>query len=158
MSLANIHLILNHAPVFGVIFGIIILLYARLRSNRDIMVVGLGMFVLAALLTIPVYLTGDPAESDIRNLPTFSKSLVEEHEDSALWSFILVGALGLAALYGLTFAMRDRKPPKWLPILVMILSLMTTATFVRTAQLGGRISHPELRAGFPANPLIRANP
>jgi hypothetical protein len=157
MSLAHVHLMLNHVPILGVIFGIVILVYARVRNNRDIMVVGLGMFVIAAVLTIPVYLTGDPAAEDIRGMPFFSKALVDEHEDAAMWAFIWVGALGLAALYGLTFAMRDKKPPKWLPVLVMILSLMSIATFIRTAQLGGRIGHPELRPGFPANPLIRAN-
>jgi hypothetical protein len=143
---------LNHVPMLGVIFGILILLYARLRNNRDIMVVGLWMFVIAALLTIPVYLTGDPAKSDIRDLPTYVKSTVEEHEDAAMWAFIWVGVLGLAALYGLSFAMRDKKPPKWLPIVVIILSLMSTATFIRTAYLGGLVSHPELRAGFVAPP------
>jgi hypothetical protein len=152
MSLPHIHLMLNHAPIFGVIFGIVILLYARLRNNKDNMIVGLWMFVIAALVTIPVYLTGDPAKSEIRNLPTFQKPLVEEHEDAAVFAFIWVGVLGLAALYGLSFAMRDKKPPKWLPVVVILLSLMSLSTFLRTAQLGGRISHPELRSGFVAPP------
>lgn len=152
MSLPHLHLILNHVPMIGTIFGILILLYARLRNNRDIMIVGLWMFVIAAVLTIPVYLTGDPAKSDIRDLPTFSKAMIGEHEDAAVFAFIWVGALGLAALYGLSFAMRDKKPPKWLPIVVIILSLMTSATFIRTAYLGGLISHPELRPGFVAPP------
>jgi len=152
MSLPHLHLMLNHVPMLGVIFGILILLYARLRNNKDNMIVGLWMFVIAALLTIPVYLTGDPSESDIRNLPTFSKAMVEEHEDAAVWAFIMVGALGLAALFGLYLRYKDKKVPKWLPITVFILSLLTAATFVRTAQLGGLISHPELRSGFVAPP------
>jgi hypothetical protein len=153
MSLAHIHLILNHAPIFGTIFGFLILMYARLRNSREIMVVGLGMLVLAALLTVPVYLTGDYAASDIRQLPEFSKAAAEEHEDSAVWAFALVGALGLFALYGLTFAMKDKKPPKWLPIIVMVLSILSIAAFIRTAQLGGLINHPELRSGFVAPPF-----
>jgi hypothetical protein len=152
LTLPHIHLILNHVPMIGTIFGILILLYARWRNNKDNMTVGLWMFVIAAVMTIPVYLTGDPAKSDIRDLPTFSKTMVGEHEDAALWAFIVVGALGLAALFGLYFAMKDKKPPKWLPIAVLILSLLATATFIRTAQLGGLISHPELRAGFVAPP------
>jgi hypothetical protein len=154
MSLAHIHLMLNHVPMLGVIFGILILLYARLRNSKDNMTVGLWMFVIAAVITIPVYLTGDPAKSDIRELPTFSKSLVEEHEDAAVFAFIWVGALGLAALYGLFLRYKDKKVPKWLPICVLILSLMTTATFIRTAYLGGPISHPELRPGFVVPPQV----
>jgi uncharacterized membrane protein len=145
---------LNHVPMIGVIFGILILLFAKLRDNRDNMIVGLWMLVLAAVFTVPVYLTGDYAASDIREHPTFVKGMVEEHEDAAVWAFILVGALGVAALFGLTFAHRQKKPPKWLPVTVMILSLLTAATFIRTAQLGGLISHPELRSGFVAPPFL----
>ena len=84
MSFPHIHLLINHVPILGTIFGILILVYAHLRKSTDVMLVGLWMFVIAALMTIPVYLTGDSAASDIRNLPVFQKTLVHEHEEAAL--------------------------------------------------------------------------
>jgi len=62
MNWAHIHLSLNHLPVVGIIFGVLLLLLALLRKSEELKRVSLGVFVLTALIALPVYFTGEPAE------------------------------------------------------------------------------------------------
>jgi hypothetical protein len=40
-----------------------------------------GGFVLTALLALPVYFTGEPAEKVVERLPGVTEPLIEEHEN-----------------------------------------------------------------------------
>jgi len=62
MDLVHLHLMLNHAPVLGVIFGFLVLLAGTVSRSKAIAGVGLGLLIVAGILAIPVYLTGEPAE------------------------------------------------------------------------------------------------
>lgn len=152
MSLGHIHLMLNHVPMLGVVFGILVLLNAHFRKSHDLMRVALKMFVLAAVMTVPVFFTGDYAASDIRNLASFSKDLSNAHENTAVFAYIAVGILGVVALWGLWTVYRKKTLPKRFTALILVWSVITFGTFVYTAQSGGLINHPELRPGFVAPP------
>ena len=52
MSAAHIHLLLNHIPTLGSIFGLALLLYGMSRKSEDIMKASFGTFVITALVTI----------------------------------------------------------------------------------------------------------
>ena len=56
MTAAHVHLLLNHIPILGSIFGLLLLCYGMLRKSDEIKKTSLGIFVITALLTIPVYL------------------------------------------------------------------------------------------------------
>lgn len=58
---AHVHLIINHFPVAGVLGAMLLFLYGVVRKSREIKVVSLGVFVLLALITIPVFWTGEEA-------------------------------------------------------------------------------------------------
>jgi uncharacterized membrane protein len=150
MSLSHLHLMLNHVPMLGVIFGILLLLNAHFRKSHDILRVALKMFVLAALMTVPVFFTGDYAASAIRELPTFSKALSDAHENAAVIAYIAVGALGLMGVWGLFLFHKKRDLPKFFTKAIFVLSLVTAASFVYVANTGGVVNHPELRPGFVA--------
>jgi hypothetical protein len=45
--------------------------------------ISLGIFIIVALLAIPAYLTGEPTEELVENLPGVSKSSIEQHEEAA---------------------------------------------------------------------------
>jgi hypothetical protein len=52
---AHIHLMINHFPVVGVMGAILLFLYALIRKSEEVKMVSLGLFVLVALITLPVY-------------------------------------------------------------------------------------------------------
>ncbi len=69
MNQAHFHLILNHLPILGILFGLIILTGGFLTKNAAVKRTALGMFVLSAIFAIPAYLTGEGAEEVVENLP-----------------------------------------------------------------------------------------
>ncbi|HEX7295623.1 MAG TPA: hypothetical protein VF251_07710, partial [Pyrinomonadaceae bacterium] len=61
MSWVHLHLLLNHVPLLGAAFATFLLAFAMLKGSDELKKVSLGASVIAALIAIPVYLTGEPA-------------------------------------------------------------------------------------------------
>ena len=141
---------LNHIPVLGKAFCMELVGWALIQKSEELKRVSLGAFVIVALLAIPAYLTGEPAEEVIEHLPGISKATIEEHEDAATFAFAGVLAVGVAALGGLVFHWRAKPAPNWIVVVVLVLSVIVFAMMIRTANLGGLIRHPELRSDFRA--------
>ena len=141
LSPVHIHLLLNHIPVIGVFIGLFVLLYGTVKKSEDIKRASLLLFLLFALISIPVYLTGEPAEEVVEDLPGVSHDFIEEHEESALFSFISILALGLLSLIGLV--VRNQK----IYSVCLILALIAGGLVSWTANLGGQIRHSEIRSG-----------
>jgi uncharacterized membrane protein len=150
MNEAEVHLALNHLPLFGTLFGFLLLLLAVLRKSRDLKQAGLWLCLLAALGAIPVYLSGEPAEELVESVPGVNPDLIEEHEESALWALVGIEILGAASLAGLYLSRKTGGPPERLIHLCLVLALIAVAIVGRTAYLGGQIHHPEVRPGFQA--------
>ena len=136
---------LNHVPVLGTAFGLGLVGWALLRRSEELKRISLGIFIIVALLAIPAYLTGEPAEELVENLPGVSKSSIEQHEEAAQVAFAGVLIVGVAALGGLIFFRHDKAIPNWLAVIVLVLSLIVFTLMARTADLGGLIRHPEIR-------------
>src|SRR5688500_14191615 len=98
MNLTHVHLMLNHVPVLATAFGLGLLVLAAWRRSDEVKKVALGLFVVGALLAVPVYLTGEPAEDAVEQLPGVSKAIIEQHEDAAAVAFTAIAVLGVAAL------------------------------------------------------------
>jgi uncharacterized membrane protein len=153
MNGAHLHLLLNHLPVIGTIFGLLLLLFALLRKSEEVKRVALGVFVFAALAAVPTYLTGEPAEEVAEHLPGVAKALIESHEEAALFALIAAGLTGLVSLGGLFLSRRADKLPQWMVIAPLALALITSGLMGWTANLGGQIRHTEIRQDFnPASP------
>jgi hypothetical protein len=55
MNGAQLHLVLIHFPVAGVFFALLLLAYAFLRKNTDVLGVALGFLVLTGLAELTTY-------------------------------------------------------------------------------------------------------
>jgi uncharacterized membrane protein len=108
----------------------------------------LGLFIIIALLSIPAYLTGEPAEELVENLPGVDKASIEQHEEAAQVAFVGVLILGAATLVGLIFFGLGKSVPNSLSVIVLVLSLIVFVLMARTANLGGSIRHTEIRPDF----------
>ncbi|MEO6906615.1 MAG: hypothetical protein ABI210_01875 [Abditibacteriaceae bacterium] len=94
MNNAHLHLLLNHFPVLGVWFALAAMAVAFALRNVVMMRSSWVLLVLCALMTIPVYLTGEPAEDMVERLPGVSKPILEQHEDVAKPAMIGMLILG----------------------------------------------------------------
>lgn len=149
MSSAHLHLMLNHVPVIGAVFGILLLGIAVLRRSDEIGKVALGLFGLLGAVSVVVFLTGEPAEDLVEKLPGFSETITEQHEEVALVATIAMAGLGALALAALV-AFRRRALPRWVISAGLAASVAVGALMGYTAYLGGQVRHTEVRPGATA--------
>ncbi|HBR58123.1 MAG TPA: hypothetical protein DEA22_11765 [Blastocatellia bacterium] len=145
MDMAHLHLMLNHFPLMGALFGTPILAYALLRKNDSLRNTALVIFVFAAAIAIPVYLTGEPAEEIVEHLPGVSHDAIETHEDSALFALWAAIGAGVVSAVGLILALRAKAAANTVALIALLFGIVTAGLMARTANLGGEVRHTEIR-------------
>ena len=145
MNLPHLHLMLNHVPVLGTLFGLVLLAWGLWRQNLSLQRAALVTFVAAALIAIPVFFTGEPAEDAVERLAGVADNAIDAHEDAALVSLIAIELLGALGLAGLLLA-RSRYSPRMVIRGALAVAIVTAGLMAWTANLGGRIRHTELQA------------
>jgi hypothetical protein len=66
----------------------------------------LAIFI--GIVSIPVYVSGEPAEHALEDIRTLPESTVEAHEEAAVWAFVGLEAMALLAAAVLDFIERAR--------------------------------------------------
>ena len=150
MNQAHLHLLFNHLPILGTLFGILILAGGFLLKNNTVKRTALGIFVLSALCAIPAYLTGEGAEEIVEGLPGVSESLMEAYEDLANIFLWMVGALGLFSLATFYADFKSKKIAATLYALTLVAAIGTMVFAQRVGSSGGEIRHTEIRSGATA--------
>ncbi len=153
MNEAHIHLLLNHSPILGSLFGAVLLLVAVLRRHEVLVRTGLITLVVAAALAIPTQLSGEGAEEVVEDRPGVSEALIEKHSeaaDVAFWTIEVTAALGLVSL----LLLRQRPAQGvLLTRLTLAGALVSFGLLARVGSLGGQSMHPETRNDALSNKL-----
>jgi uncharacterized membrane protein len=145
MNWAYFHLVINHFPIIGILIGTMILIAGMIFNNTGVKISGLGTIVFAALMAIVAYLTGNPAEEAVKAIPDVAKSLVSRHEDIAAVGLYLLIPAGLLATTSLYSIWKKERSVRFLIILTLALSLISSAAMVYVGRTGGQIRHSEFR-------------
>jgi hypothetical protein len=147
-NLAHVHIAINHAPIIGAIFSLLLLIGARWRNSDAVTRAALAAFVISGLTAIPTYFTGEPAEHLVEGLSEVARRVIDEHED---WARVFAIVLGLTSLLSLWLLWRHRAA-RVLPTrgvwLVLVLGAAASAIGGWVALLGGQIHHEEARSGW----------
>lgn len=151
MNSAHLHLIVNHVSLFAVLFGVIALGWAWLRNSTEMRVAAVGLFVVAGLFAWIATTSGEGAEEMVEDLPGVSESLIESHEDAAKVSNALIIVMAISGLLMEVIARKRQNLFKPAQAVVMISALLSVASLVQTASLGGQIRHTEIRSGAPVS-------
>lgn len=147
MNQAHLHLLINHLPILGALFGLLILAGGFFLKNNTLKRTALGIFVLSAIFAIPAYLTGEGAEEVVESLPGVTENLIEVHEDIANIFLWMVGALGLISLATLYTDLKSKKVAPMLYALTFVAAIGTMVFAQRVGSSGGEIRHTEIRSG-----------
>jgi uncharacterized membrane protein len=146
ISLAHVHLLLNHFPTVAFGIGLGLFIIAMAIRNEPLKRAGLVIFFLVAVITIATYVSGNAAASVIQGRPDVSKAMIREHEGSAFWAYVFMEITGFMAWLGLWYFRVIKRLATWNVVAVLLLSVLTFATMIRTADLGSQIRHPELES------------
>jgi hypothetical protein len=148
VNFVHIHLAINHSPLYTTLFAFALLLIGMIIRNRGVATTSLVIAIIAALCAIAADMTGDRAKDIIDKGPPIAgvdKTMIEPHEDAADWVVISSCVTAFLALVAL-FLGRKGERPRWVEFVVLIALLWSLSVVARTALLGGRIHHPEVRA------------
>ena len=145
MSAVHLHLLVNHIPILGTGFCLLLLIAALVRRSQDLMGAALVGLAVVGVAAAPTYFSGEKAETSVKPLPEVSNVIMEEHEEAALYAALTAGGVGALAL-GTLLAFRGGRPrPGWLTAVLVIGTVLSMAMMVRTGNLGGKVRHSEIR-------------
>ena len=150
MSAAHLHLVVNHLPLAALGLGLCLLAVSALWRGADLRKGALILFVAAAVLAAPTYLSGEPAEEEVEHLAGVSESRIEAHEEAAKWAAATTALAGAAALLALVLEARRPAVARRAGLAALLLALVSALSMGRAANLGGQIRHQEIRSGTPA--------
>lgn len=147
MTAVHLHLALNHLPVIGVPLATLLLLVGWRRRSHELLTAAATGLVLLALSTVAVQQSGEGSEEIVEGLPGVDHEWVEEHEEAAEVTLVVVGVTGAVALLYLLLAARPEREAVTRRLLVglLLLAALASVSLGRTAYVGGQVRHPEVR-------------
>jgi len=144
MNATHVHLLLNHFPVIGTLIGSGLILWGIIKKQDQLKFAGAVVLSLMAIIAIPVYLTGEPAEESVEDLAGVTESAIKLHEDAATIAIILMSITGLASLAAIFLTWQKKLSAKTAYLAAFILSVICFAAMARTGYFGGQIRHTEI--------------
>ena len=153
MNLAHVHLLLNHLPVLGIPFALALYGLGVVQKSNDLKRASYLFAMLIAVLTVPTYLTGEPAEDLVEGVAGVTEAFIEKHEEPALVSLVLTlmaGALGVVQYFSAAIGARLKFVQEYAGAIRVAYVLALIASSIAlgyTAMQGGEIRHTEIRAG-----------
>ena len=146
MNYAHVHIVLNHVPSIGTVVGVAFFIASLVQKNERLQKVSLEILALMALALLPTYVSGNAAQQIIRSRSDVPQALIEVHQNSAIITLFLMIITGTLAWFGLWQFRRFSRPSSGNSIAVLIFSVLTAFFILRTANMGGEISHGEIRS------------
>lgn len=142
LSWGHAHLILNHFPIVGSLFALILLVYAVIKNSRELKWVSLWSLVILALITLPVYYSGLQAVTLVPDAPGAIILAHRQRAETATIAFSILGAMGVLGLLSLN---RSKGIAPWFLVSLLAVAAIATALMAWTGLQGGMIRHPEVR-------------
>jgi uncharacterized membrane protein len=151
MNPTHLHLIFTHLPVFGSILGALVLSYGLWVKSNQTKSAAYFLFIISAIGASISYLTGEGAEDTVERLQVVSKTMIERHEDSAI--YVLISFIGLGVISMIALVVNRYKPSLVRPtsLIILVLSLLCFGLAARTGYLGGQVRHTEISNGAVQN-------
>lgn len=144
MNATHFHLLLNHFPIIGTLIGTIILVYGFITKELKIKILSAYIIAAMALLAVPVYLTGEPAEETVEHIIGISEINIELHEEAAEFAIVLMSVTGILAIISIIISHKIPAQIHKTFFVLIIFSFFSFTAMARVGYLGGQIRHTEL--------------
>jgi uncharacterized membrane protein len=146
MNQTHIHLLITHLPIFGSLFGSLVLAHGIWTKSNQTKIAAYNLLVLSSIGAIIAYLTGEGAEETVEKIQGVSKDAIEQHSDFAVYALVSLSLLGVASLAGLFLSLKQSAFSKNIAVITFVISLISFGLIARTGYLGGQIRHTEINA------------
>lgn len=152
MNQAHLHLLVTHLPIFGSILGALVLGYGLWTRSNHTKNAAYLIFIISGIGAGIAYLTGEGAEEAVEHIKGVSETMIELHEDAAIYAMISLIVLGFMSVIALLISRFKTSLIKSTSIIILFLSIISFGLVARTGYLGGQIRHSEI-----SNPVIQNN-
>jgi uncharacterized membrane protein len=149
MNDAHLHLVVNHFPIIGTIFGLGILITGILLKNNIIKNVSYVIFIVAAIFAFISMSTGEGAEELVEDMPDIGKQIIHEHEELAEKLALVLYLLGAVSLLGLYTNIKNHSKARLTSFLVLVIAVIGVVLAKSVGTSGGEIRHTEIRNNAP---------
>lgn len=139
--MAYLHLLSNHFPILGSLFGVLLLVVALIKPNLKTTLSAYLILLIGGIGGFVAYFTGEPAEESIEHVPGISHKLIHVHEEMAENALIFVFILTAAAIIGLWAQRAEWKSAKKIELFTLVVGIIAFILFAFTGYLGGHIRH-----------------
>ena len=158
MNDAHLHMVFNHFPIIGTIFGIGILVVGLISKNNALKNTAYVLFAIGAVFAFMSMNTGEGAEELVEDMPSVGKQIIHEHEEIAEKFAIIMYATGFFGLVSLFAAYKKHKFASAFSYITLLLALVAGVVAKSVGTSGGEIRHTEIRDNFNATNGGEANP
>ena len=145
MNLVYLHIITVHLPVVLTPVMIVWIFSSLKKPSETTWKKIYSVTLLLTFITAVSYFTGPSTANHVKEiLQSYRQDLVEDH---ALWgrvAFVLQVFSGLMAIMGLSAYLQGDKPVSKLPLILLLISVLSTLVLLYTAHLGGMIRRVDL--------------
>ena len=145
MNDAHLHMIVNHFPIIGTIFGLGILISGMILKNISVKNTAYVLFIVAAIFAAFSMGTGEGAEELVEDMPTVGKQIIHEHEEMAEKLALVLYVLGVISLGGLFLNYKKHAKAKLVSYAAVVIAVAGVFLAKETGTTGGEIRHTEIR-------------
>lgn len=146
MNDAHWHLVVNHFPIIGSIFGFGILIAGLVLKNKTLLNTAYVIFIVSALFTLASMATGEEAEEMVEDMPNIGHQIVHEHEEMAEKLALTLYLLGAVSIAGLILNIKQHSKARLVSFVALVLGLVAIFLGKATGTTGGEVRHTEIRA------------
>lgn len=154
MNQTHIHLLITHLPIFGSLFGGLVLAHGLWSKSNQTKIAAYNLFIISSIGAGIAYLTGEAAEETVENIQGVFEATIKQHETFALYAFVSLIVLGFASVVGLFLTLKRSPLMKTTALLVLFISIISFGLIARTGYLGGQIRHTEINGTNNTNPIL----
>ncbi|MEN9698948.1 MAG: hypothetical protein RLZZ301_146 [Bacteroidota bacterium] len=141
MSLAYLHLLTNHLPILGVMFAVLLLVFAVINKQQNTTFSAYLIMLVAGIGGIIAYFTGEAAEESVEHLPGISEKIIHLHEEMAENVLLLIFLLTASSVLGIWAHVSGSRYAKKFETYMLVLGIICFVLFAFTGYLGGHIRH-----------------
>ena len=146
MNDAHLHMVVNHFPIIGTIFGIGILVTGLLLKNNSVKNTGYILFIVAAIFGAFSMGTGEGAEEMVEDFPNIGKEIIHQHEELAEKLALVLYIMGGLSAVALFLSFKKNSKEKLVSFLILGIGIVSLFLIQQVGTSGGEIRHTEIRA------------
>ena len=145
MNDAHLHMVLNHFPIIGSIFGLVILIAGLILKNNSVKNTAYILFMVSAIFAAFSMGTGEGAEEMVEDMPNIGKQIIHEHEEIAEKFALVLYLMAAVSLAGLIMNLKNYSKAKFVSYVAVVIAIIAVVVSTQVGTSGGEIRHTEIR-------------